>query len=56
VQDGGNEKIDILSRIVKQIEKSDDQLIRFGEELKAGAYIADVRQGINRKTIKLVKQ
>jgi hypothetical protein len=61
VEGGSNEKIavvvyDVLGRIVKHIEKSDGQLIRFGEELKAGAYIADVRQGINRKTIKLVKQ
>jgi len=47
---------DVLGRIVKQIEKSDGQLIRFGEELISGTYIAELRQGINRKTIKLIKQ
>jgi hypothetical protein len=30
--------------------------IHFGADLKVGAYVVEVRQGINRKTIKLVKQ
>jgi hypothetical protein len=58
---GSNEKItvvvyDALGRMVKHIEQSDGRLIRFGEELKVGVYVAKIRQGINRKTVKLVKQ
>ena len=30
--------------------------IRFGADLKVGVYVVEVRQGENRKTIKLVKQ
>ena len=61
VESGSNEKIvvivyDVLGRIVKQIENSDGQLIRFGQELKVGAYMAIVSQGNNTKTVKLVKQ
>jgi hypothetical protein len=47
---------DVLGRIVKHIENSDGQLIRFGEDLKVGSYMAIVRQGKNTRAIKLVKQ
>ena len=47
---------DVLGRTVKHIENNDSQLIRFGEDLKAGAYMAIVRQGVNTTTVKLVKQ
>ena len=47
---------DVLGRKVKRIEKSIGQLVRFGEDIKAGVYIVEVIQGVNRKTIKLVKQ
>ena len=47
---------DVLGRKVRRIEKSNGQLIRFGEELKAGIYLVEVIQGANRKAIKLVKQ
>ncbi len=61
VESGNNEKIvvivyDVLGRIVKHIENSEHQLIRFGEDLKAGAYMAIVKQGNNTRTVKLVKQ
>jgi Ig-like domain CHU_C associated/Secretion system C-terminal sorting domain len=61
VENGNNEKIvvivyDVLGRIVKHIENSEGQLIRFGEDLKLGSYMAIVRQGNNTRTIKLVKQ
>jgi len=61
IESGSNEKVvvivyDALGRIVKHIENSDGQLIRFGEDLKAGSYMAIVRQGNNTKTVKLVKQ
>jgi hypothetical protein len=61
VESGSNEKIDVtvydvLGRVVNQIEKSDNQLIRFGENMKAGSYMAVIRQGNNTKTVKLVKQ
>ena len=63
VLDGAsNEKVqvivyDVVGKIVKRIEKGDSQsAIKFGEDLKAGAYIVEVRQGNNRKTLKLIKQ
>ena len=62
VEGGSNEKVqvsvyDAVGRLVKKIEKTDNSSqIRFGEDLKIGAYFVEVRQGVNRKTIKLVKQ
>jgi hypothetical protein len=61
VESGSNEKIvvvvyDVLGRMVKRIEKSDNQLIRFGEEMSVGSYMAVVSQGKNTMTVKLVKQ
>ena len=62
LENASNEKVlvtvyDAIGRQVKKIENSNSQSpIRFGEDLKAGAYIVEVRQGENRKTIKLVKQ
>ena len=61
VETGSSEKItvtiyDVLGRTVKHIENNDSQLIRFGEDLKAGSYMAIVRQGVNTTTVKLVKQ
>ena len=61
VETGSTEKItvtiyDVLGRTVKRIENNDSQLIRFGEDLKTGSYMAIVRQGLNTTTVKLVKQ
>lgn len=61
VESSSNEKIvvvvyDVLGRMMKHIEKSDGQLIHFGEDLKVGSYMAVVRQGNNTRTIKLLKQ
>ena len=62
MEGGNNEKIqvavfDAVGRLVKKIERTDNSSqIRFGEDLKVGAYFVEVRQGANRKTIKLVKQ
>ena len=47
---------DVLGRKVKHIEKSNGQLIKFGEDMIAGLYMVQVVQGNNRKTIILVKQ
>jgi hypothetical protein len=48
---------DALGRQVKKFEKEGGNIpIHFGRELKGGIYILEVRQGENRKTIKLVKQ
>lgn len=60
VEGGSSEKIivliyDALGRKVKNIENTDG-LIQFGEDLKAGVYMALIRQGNNTKTLKLVKQ
>jgi hypothetical protein len=61
VESGSNEKIvvivyDVLGRTVKHMENSNRQLIRFGEDLQVGYYMAVVMQGNNTSTLKLVKQ
>jgi hypothetical protein len=62
IKSNSNEKVNIvvydaLGRTVKNIEKADAiSLIQFGENLKVGIYVVEVRQGTNRKTIKLIKQ
>jgi hypothetical protein len=62
LEGGSNEKVqitvyDAVGRQVKKIERNDNvSVIRFGEDLKVGAYIVEVRQGMNRKTLKLLKQ
>jgi hypothetical protein len=38
------------------MENSNRQLIRFGEDLQVGYYMAVVMQGNNTSTLKLVKQ
>jgi hypothetical protein len=62
LEGASNEKVqlvvyDAVGRQLKKIERGDASgAIKFGEDLKAGAYIVEVRQGVNRKTIKLIKQ
>ena len=61
VESSSNEKIevvvyDVLGRIVKHFEKGDSRYYRFGEGLKVGSYFAEVRQGNEKKTVKLIKQ
>ena len=47
---------DVLGRTIKHIESSDGQFIRFGDDLPTGAYFARISQGINQKTVRLIKQ
>jgi hypothetical protein len=47
---------DIMGRIVKRIEKTVGLPFIFGEEFKNGVYLVEVRQGDNRKLLKLIKQ
>ena len=48
---------DAMGRKVKQFEKQGGNIpIHFGRDLKGGIYILEVRQGTNRKTIRLIKQ
>jgi hypothetical protein len=63
LEGGNDEKVqvivyDITGKPVKTIENSliKQQVIRFGADLRPGIYMAEVKQGNNRKTIKLVKQ
>lgn len=44
-----------MGQVVKAL-RSADRTLRFGDELQKGIYILEVRQGSNRKTIKLIKQ
>jgi hypothetical protein len=58
---GSDEKVevsvyDILGRLVKHIANSNGQEIKFGDDLPSGSYIAIVSQGINQKTVRLIKQ
>ena len=62
LQGGNNEKVqiivyDVAGKPIKTFERSDiKQQIRFGEDLRPGIYLAEITQGNNRRTIKLVKQ
>ncbi|MFV8328515.1 T9SS type A sorting domain-containing protein, partial [Flavobacterium sp. ZS1P14] len=61
VEGGSDEKVEVLvydslGRMVKHIDNSDGQQIKFGDGLPSGAYIAIVSQGINQKTIRLIKE
>ncbi|UQD56477.1 MBG domain-containing protein [Flavobacterium sp. K5-23] len=61
IEGGSGEKVevqvyDLLGRLVKHIEKSNDQAIQFGEDLQSGTYITIISQGTNRKTVRLIKQ
>lgn len=62
IENGSNEKInvivyDVVGRQVKKFERMDSRHpIQFGSELKTGTYIVEVHQGVNRKTVKLIKQ
>jgi hypothetical protein len=61
IEGGSTEKIDVvlydvLGRTVKHIESNDGQPIVFGEELPTGAYFTIVSQGVNQKTVRLIKQ
>ena len=44
-----------LGQLVKRLRPTGN-ILRFGGELNPGIYIAEIRQGVNRKTLKLVKQ
>ena len=47
---------DATGRKIETFNARTNELIRFGEKLKAGIYFAQVRQGNNQETIKLIKQ
>jgi hypothetical protein len=47
---------DVLGRTIKHIESSDGQFIRFGDELPTGVYIGVISQGMNQKTVRLIKE
>jgi hypothetical protein len=61
VEGGSNEKINVviydeLGRMIKHIDNIDGQQIKFGEGLPSGSYIAIINQGINQKTVRLIKE
>ncbi|SEG51935.1 T9SS type A sorting domain-containing protein, partial [Flavobacterium urumqiense] len=61
IKGGNDEKVEVLlydalGRMVKHIDNSDGQQIKFGEGLPTGIYIAIVSQGSNQKTIRLIKE
>jgi hypothetical protein len=62
LEGANNEKVsltvyDALGREIRKFEKESGNIpIHFGRDLKGGIYILEVKQGSNRKTIKLIKQ
>ena len=48
--------IDAMGRVVKQIETGGGLPIKFGADLKIGVYLVEVRQGVNRKVVRVIKQ
>ncbi|NGY38052.1 T9SS type A sorting domain-containing protein, partial [Flavobacterium sp. XN-5] len=61
VEGGSKEKFevqvfDLLGRSVKRMEKTNGETIQFGEDLPAGSYITVINQGIETKTIRLIKK
>ncbi len=47
---------DVLGRLLKAIEKKDGEVIQFGEDLPTGSYIAKISQGVESKTVQLIKK
>jgi hypothetical protein len=47
---------DISGRKIKHFKTNPGQTITTGSELKAGFYVAEITQGENKKTVKLIKQ
>jgi hypothetical protein len=61
VEGGSTEKVeadvfDMQGRSIKHFESVDNQPIVFGEQLPAGSYIVIVNQGVNRRTLQLIKK
>lgn len=46
----------VLGAVVANFERNADELIRFGEGLRAGVYMIEVLQGKNKKSVTLIKQ
>ena len=46
---------DMLGRIVKTLRIAPNSTISFGTDFKAGTYLAEIRQGEKKQTIKLIK-
>jgi hypothetical protein len=47
--------LDVQGRFIKSVKVAANQTISLGSELKAGAYLLEVRQGKEVKTIRVIK-
>ena len=61
IESASNEKIevnlyDISGRFISKLNAVKNQIYRFGDDLRPGMYMVEVRQGQHRKTVKVVKQ
>lgn len=61
VDSDSNEKIDVViydisGKILRHIQKNKEESIVFGKEFPTGVYVVVINQGINKKTIKLIKE
>ena len=61
IESAANEKIevnlyDINGRFISKLNAVKNQTYKFGNDLRPGVYMIEVRQGQQRKTVKLVKQ
>ncbi|MBA0882333.1 Ig-like domain-containing protein [Flavobacterium undicola] len=61
VDSDSNEKIDVViydisGKMLRHIQKNKEESIIFGKEFPTGVYVVVINQGINKKTIKLIKE
>jgi hypothetical protein len=47
--------LDVQGRFIKSMTIASHQTISIGNELKAGVYMLEVKQGVEVKTVRLVK-
>jgi hypothetical protein len=47
--------VDATGRVLKQVQVAAGQTLWFGDDLKPGVYVAEIREGDKRKSIRLVK-
>jgi uncharacterized protein YfaS (alpha-2-macroglobulin family) len=47
---------DVNGQLISKLNTVKNQTLRFGDNLKPGVYIVEIRQGEQRKTISVIKQ
>ena len=55
IQNATAKVYDIQGRLIKTLVVSTNTAVNFGNELKAGVYFVEVKEGENTKTVRVVK-